>query len=99
MKEAAELGGSGRNPGERRWRLRPGWPGWRWGEVVGSGGNSEPSIKAIGHIRSVVSWRQRICRARLAGSLSPEVRPRGDVERAEIQELSSWYHHVLRLWP
>ena len=34
-KETAELGGSGRNPGERRQWLSPGRPGWRWEEVGG----------------------------------------------------------------
>lgn len=77
-KEAVELGGSNRNPGERRWWLSPGQPGWRREEVGGVRGGPWLSIKGAGHRRSIVSLRQRICRARLAGKVSPEVRRCGE---------------------
>lgn len=77
-KEAVELGGSGRNPGERRWWLSPGRPEWRWEEVGGLRGGPWLSIKGAGHRRSIVSLRQRICRARLAGKVIPEVRGCGE---------------------
>ena len=77
-KEAAELGGSGGNAGERRWWLSPGRPGWRWKEVGGVRGGPWLSIKEAGQRRSIMSLRQRICRARLAGKVSPEVRGCGE---------------------